>query len=242
MRGRPQQRSKSPRSRLLSACVLLLFAFLVLEFSFLPRHGPAHHKSPGTKRDETSTIVPGQVTLEDGGVRYSAAIPGAPSVPDSMTGPGALVPGHDRRTNIDQHGWQHTASGAGKAIDNGGGVVDQLPPRPPLELDGQNEGPGGGDGPAGPPGEDNGYGEMRVAVLVPYSGPGLPIWFDAFTELAAANKDLIDWIIFCAEVRGRLTRCVVFDTKVGLLDPAVPNVFSLRVTQQDQRFAAGSVA
>lgn len=53
----------------------------------------------------------------------------------------------------------------------------------------------------GTSGEDEGYGDMRVAVLVPYSGPGLPLWFDAFTDLAAANKDLVDWIIFCDEVR-----------------------------------------
>lgn len=48
---------------------------------------------------------------------------------------------------------------------------------------------------------DEGYGDMRVAVLVPYSGPGLPLWFDAFTELAAASRDAVDWIIFCEEVR-----------------------------------------
>lgn len=45
------------------------------------------------------------------------------------------------------------------------------------------------------------YGDMRIAVLVPYSGPGLPVWFDAFMDLAAANGKLMDWIIFCDQVR-----------------------------------------
>lgn len=44
------------------------------------------------------------------------------------------------------------------------------------------------------------YEDMRVAVLVPFSGPGLPVWFDAFAELAAANSELVDWKIFCEEV------------------------------------------
>lgn len=50
-------------------------------------------------------------------------------------------------------------------------------------------------------GTNEGYGDMRVAVLVPYSGKGLPLWFDAFTDLASASGDLVDWIIFCEEVR-----------------------------------------
>lgn len=49
-------------------------------------------------------------------------------------------------------------------------------------------------------GGEGAYGDMRIAILVPYSGPGLPVWFDAFTDLAAMNKDLVDWIIFCEEV------------------------------------------
>lgn len=53
------------------------------------------------------------------------------------------------------------------------------------------------------------YGDMRVAVLIPYSGAGLPVWFDAFTELAAANEELVDWIIFCEQVRqGSCSSCV----------------------------------
>lgn len=214
MRRRPQQRSKSPPSRLLSACVLLLFAFLVLEFCFIHQHGPAHHEGVGTKRDDPSTMVPGLLPPKDGHAQYSAAIPRAPSVPDSMKGlkglEGRRVPGHDR-TKIDEHRQQRTAFRAGEAIDNGSGVGAQLPPRPPLGLDWQT---GGGDEPGRPLGEDEGYGEMRVAVLIPYSGPGLPIWFDAFTDLAAANKDLIDWIIFCAEVRGRATRVLQKGSKL----------------------------
>lgn len=45
-----------------------------------------------------------------------------------------------------------------------------------------------------------GYDDMRVAVLVPFSGPGLPVWFDAFAELAGANSELVDWKIFCEKV------------------------------------------
>lgn len=48
---------------------------------------------------------------------------------------------------------------------------------------------------------DEGYGDMRIAVLIPYSGSGLPSWFDAFAELAGANAALMDWLIFCEEVR-----------------------------------------
>lgn len=54
--------------------------------------------------------------------------------------------------------------------------------------------------------EDDDYGDMRIAVLVPFSGTGLPVWFDLFLDLAEANKKLIDWILFCEEVKS--TFCV----------------------------------
>lgn len=82
---------------------------------------------------------------------------------------------------------------------DGGDADLELPPRPPLLLSEEQSDnlheelrESSGDG--------EGYGDMRVAVLVPYSGPGLPLWFDAFADLAAASKDLVDWIIFCEEV------------------------------------------
>lgn len=68
-----------------------------------------------------------------------------------------------------------------------------------------------------PPGTEErngGYGDMRIAVLVPYSGPGLPVWFDAFTDLAAANRNLMDWIIFCEKVRGSVLWRVGFECHV----------------------------
>lgn len=38
---------------------------------------------------------------------------------------------------------------------------------------------------------------QRVAVVVPYVGRDLPVWWDAFAEQAKLNDGLIDWIIFC---------------------------------------------
>lgn len=38
---------------------------------------------------------------------------------------------------------------------------------------------------------------QRVAVVVPYIGTDLPVWWDAFAEQARLNDGLIDWIIFC---------------------------------------------
>lgn len=44
------------------------------------------------------------------------------------------------------------------------------------------------------------YGGQRVAVVVPYVGRDLPVWWDAFAEQARVNDGLMDWIIFCDEV------------------------------------------
>lgn len=45
------------------------------------------------------------------------------------------------------------------------------------------------------------FGGQRVAVVVPYVGRDLPVWWDAFAEQARLNDGLIDWIIFCDQVR-----------------------------------------
>lgn len=84
--------------------------------------------------------------------------------------------------------------------DGGGGALSG-PSRPAEEGLGDNL--QATLGPLGTEERNGGYGDMRIAVLVPYSGPGLPVWFDAFTDLAAANSNLMDWIIFCEKVRGQ---------------------------------------
>ena len=91
------------------------------------------------------------------------------------------------------------------------GHVDLLPPRLTTKPEDYPD-----DGTIVDNGSQQGedcYGGMRVAVLVPYSGPGLPLWFDSFVELAAASKDAVDWIIFCEEVRYTTNLpCSGFDT------------------------------
>lgn len=44
------------------------------------------------------------------------------------------------------------------------------------------------------------YNGQRVAVVVPYVGRDLPVWWDVFAEQAKLNVGLIDWIIFCDQV------------------------------------------
>lgn len=44
------------------------------------------------------------------------------------------------------------------------------------------------------------YDGQRVAVVVPYVGRDLPVWWDVFAEQAKLNDGLIDWIIFCDQV------------------------------------------
>ncbi|CAM9567665.1 unnamed protein product, partial [Laminaria digitata] len=41
------------------------------------------------------------------------------------------------------------------------------------------------------------YDGQRVAVVVPYVGTELPVWWEAFAEQARFNDGLVDWIIFC---------------------------------------------
>lgn len=44
------------------------------------------------------------------------------------------------------------------------------------------------------------YKGQKVAVLVPYVGRDLPVWWDVFAEQAKLNIGLIDWILFCDQV------------------------------------------
>lgn len=50
--------------------------------------------------------------------------------------------------------------------------------------------------------DDPFYGQ-RVAVVVPYVGRDLPVWWDAFAEQARLNDGLIDWVIFCDQASYR---------------------------------------
>ncbi|CAM9986485.1 unnamed protein product, partial [Scytosiphon promiscuus] len=166
--------SHSSGSRLLLASGLLVFAFVAFEFWVMHHHAPSHQQHDGRfPFFKVSGSVP-----PDGD---STALPGAPLVPDSMRPFPAMAVRTE--TPLDPLRAPHTG-------------VFELPPREPL-LEEQVDKFGGTLG--GTNDKEEGYGDMRVAVLVPYSGPGLPLWFDAFTDLAAANKDLVDWIIFCEE-------------------------------------------
>lgn len=51
-----------------------------------------------------------------------------------------------------------------------------------------------------PPTQPDPYGGQRVAVVVPYVGSDLPVWWDAFAAQAQLNEGLVDWIIFCDKV------------------------------------------
>ncbi|CAM9704947.1 unnamed protein product, partial [Discosporangium mesarthrocarpum] len=43
------------------------------------------------------------------------------------------------------------------------------------------------------------YGGQKVAILVPYIGAELPVWWDVFAQHAGYNDGLVDWLIFCDE-------------------------------------------
>lgn len=43
---------------------------------------------------------------------------------------------------------------------------------------------------------------QRVAVVVPYARTELPVWWEVFAEQASLNEGLVDWLVFCDEVRG----------------------------------------
>ncbi|CAB1119182.1 unnamed protein product [Ectocarpus sp. CCAP 1310/34] len=42
---------------------------------------------------------------------------------------------------------------------------------------------------------------QKVAVVIPYVGKDLPVWWDAFAEQARLNDGLVDWIIFCDQAK-----------------------------------------
>lgn len=87
----------------------------------------------------------------------------------------------------------HGATAAGQAAaaaDYVGVRLDELIP---------GENPWGAQTMPQPLQQDPFYGQ-RVAVVVPYVGKDLPVWWDAFAEQARLNDGLIDWIIFCDQV------------------------------------------
>lgn len=196
VRHRPGK--KSSRLALVPRCgvVAMLAAVLLIVFEFWVMH---HHNPEPHSKHHTSR-VPGMSPL-----RNDTKRPGQrPEVLNSM-----VEPDIGARQDSAVAGTQTLApqEELKDAESVNGGPVGFEPPKPPLvpsELkdDASPDSPASEDG--GGEGEEDEYGGMRVAVLVPYSGPGLPLWFDAFTELAAASAAAVDWIIFCEEVRVRM--------------------------------------
>lgn len=176
---------------MLSAVLLIVFEFWVMHYHD-PEPHPKHHPSR----------VPGMALSEIPGSRNDTKLPGQPpEVLQSMVEPD-IGGGHDSGTVGTQTLAPQEELEDAESVNGGAEVFEppKLQPLVPPELkdDASPDPPAGEDGGGG--GEE-GYGDMRVAVLVPYSGPGLPLWFDAFTELAAASAAAVDWIIFCDEVR-----------------------------------------
>lgn len=58
----------------------------------------------------------------------------------------------------------------------------------------------------------------RVAIIVIYTGPALPSWFDAFAYTAQSSSSLYDWYIFVTEADIRATP---------------PNVHMIKITEDD---------
>jgi len=50
----------------------------------------------------------------------------------------------------------------------------------------------------------------RIAILLPYIGKTLPIWFDLFAFTAYASSDMIDWYIFISDAPNRVVPSNVF--------------------------------
>lgn len=50
------------------------------------------------------------------------------------------------------------------------------------------------------------YDGHRVAVVVPYVGNDLPVWWNTFAEQARHNEGLVDWIIMCDQVSPTTSR------------------------------------
>lgn len=195
-----RRRHASPASPAALLVCGLLFVLVVVEFWVMHHHAPVHQRGVAHHHYDSLSQVPVRTSVEDGDSHNSPALPGEPSLPDSMRETAAVersssssAPAHTRTPRVAD---QPNLSGKAPETKNSGGDIADLglPPRP---SEGQGASLGGES--KEPFSEDEGYGDMRVAVLVPYSGPGLPLWFDAFTDLAAASKDLVDWIIFCDE-------------------------------------------
>lgn len=55
----------------------------------------------------------------------------------------------------------------------------------------------------------------RVAVLIPYTGPALPAWFDTWLHTASTSAPLFDWLIFVTDAP---------------LRPTLPNVKLIRIS------------
>lgn len=180
-------------------CVLLVIAF---EFALMHRHDLDQH---GFKDHHFS--APSMGSPFGGG----AAVPATPAPPRNdakLPEPPPSVPGSTKQSTTTVVNHQPGGTGSKNKRDplgrEGLGVVG-AGGGPPNQLQGE---PHGGipplqqqTGDSEEEEEEEGYGDMRVAVLVPYAGPGLPLWFDAFADLAAANSAAVDWLIFCEEVR-----------------------------------------
>ncbi|CAM9865198.1 unnamed protein product [Ectocarpus sp. 12 AP-2014] len=189
-RGRANQSSSRP----VLACGVLLVSVVLVELWVMHHHGPTHRHNPTPQYLDSYSRLPGVVSPGKAEEHDSLSRPGAPSVPDSMRAARSRTeddedvprePRTERPAAPAAVAWDHPK-------EDRATVAFELPPR--QTLSGSHD-----DGVSGSEDEDGGYGDMRVAVLIPYSGPGLPIWFDAFTDLAASNKDLVDWLIFCEE-------------------------------------------
>lgn len=168
--------------------------FLLIGFEFWVMH----HHSPDPPPVRDTSRVPG---MASGPPRDDTT-----KNPPVVRHPMVAADTGGRKDSATAAGTQTLAQQEGKSA-NGGTVVLEPPKLPPDLTD--DTAPANTNAHAGGEGEEEeeydegeeGYGDMRVAVLVPYSGPGLPLWFDAFTELAAASSAVVDWIIFCEEVR-----------------------------------------
>lgn len=173
--------------------------FLVIVFEFWLMH----HHEPSTPHYVDPFIEPpamGGVPPESTAVVNTVLLPDAPSKPTGSALETSSTPENDGASVQTEGKW----------------IVETLPPSPQetkqsleeesfvvYDIEHPGEGQAGevpGNALEVSAGDREGYGDMRVAVLVPYSGTGLPPWFDAFADLAAASSDAVDWIIFCEAV------------------------------------------
>ena len=173
----------------------MVSAVLLIVFEFWVMH---HHDSKPHSKHHPSR-VPGMALSGIPGSRNDTKQQGQP--PEALTS--MVEPDIGARLDSGAVGTQTLAPQEelkdAESVNGGAFEPPKLQPLVPSELkDDASPDPPASEDVGG--GEEEGYGDMRVAVLVPYSGPGLPLWFDAFTELAAASAAAVDWIIFCEEV------------------------------------------